>query len=102
MPCLSDNQDVQGKAETMKASQWILSNGNESPASMLRIACALLIRGTSANYYTVLSDMIVLSDISTNTYLEITTIKKVDFTMRNSVFCDLIYRFFHYSKTDRF
>lgn len=42
MPCLSDNQDVQGKAETMKASQWILSNGNESPASMLQVACALL------------------------------------------------------------
>ena len=38
--------------------------------------------------------MIIVSSVSTNTCLEITTIKDKDFIMRNSVFCDLLNWFF--------
>lgn len=73
----------------MDSEQWKREPSIHAPSRM-----CFTNRGTSANYYTVLSD--VISDISTNTYLEITTTKNVAFTMRNSVFCDLIYLFFHY------
>lgn len=86
----------------MKASQWTLGNGREGPTSRLHFSCILLTE-VSANCYTVLLDMIMVSNVSTNTCLEITTIKDKDFTMRNSVFCDLLNQVFPlvYSSTRR-